>query len=97
MGEIISARCSCGYERRELTIGCGMLGKCYVLVWCRGCGRHRSVGEDMLNAGCPKCHTQLTPVRLVYIPDIGNDYDVHYECPVCGQRNLKFDLEALWD
>jgi hypothetical protein len=97
MGEFISARCTCGYECRELTIGCGMSDKCYVLVWCPNCSRHRSVGENRVSAGCPRCHSRLTVVKLNHIEGIGDDFEGPYPCPRCGERKLSFELEALWD
>ena len=97
MGGIIRSVCKCGYDTKDLFVGCGMVGPeyVYVLSHCKKC-KEISVINDMKPPphNCKNCKENISVIDL---PD-----DVGYEvlsipCPKCEEHYLKFQETGLWD
>ena len=59
MGAIYEAKCTCGYESAELTVGCGFQRICWNLATCERCRRLVSVRAD----GASRCPPSIRMSR----------------------------------
>ena len=110
MGQLIDAKCECGYEERDIPLGYGKIreddriyfpGLC---EFCRAVVAVRFLNEEVR---CCRCNA-LNP--KVY--DHGGDGVATYwrfpdgekilpaeggECPKCGNDTLSFSISQHWD
>ena len=100
MGDILVARCECGYRSRQLHIGFGFeAGSEWIPFGCPKCGVVRAVREKE-PLRCPRCGGP----GLSYQLDSGDEergtelkLDALWECPKCGKQSLRFESVGLWD
>jgi len=94
MGEMLQARCTCGYEART-SAGCGMVsGPEYAPALCRQCRELVTVPVNGGGSACPRCGAPTEPLRKGSSRGWGRK---PYECPRCGRLALQLSFVGVWD
>ncbi len=93
MGEMLLARCICGYESRPYA-GSGMVqGPEYAPALCRHCRELVSVPVKP-GSGCPRCGAPTEPLCK---GSRGKWDGQRYEFPRCGKPTLRLSFAGVWD
>lgn len=101
MGDLVSARCECGYKARYLRIGGGKAEyrvSSPSLASCDHCRQVVAVNVITDHPVCPICGGEVT----FYPHDAARwrfavEPTKAYRCPKCGQNTLVFTMEGHYD
>lgn len=98
VGDIVVARCRCGYQSKQLFIGSGMMPRDRWLALCAHCREVVSVDVQEKRLRCPQCRRKpkLVQPERRRIEERGATL-FPTECPSCGQSSLQFHFVGVWD
>jgi RNA polymerase subunit RPABC4/transcription elongation factor Spt4 len=98
MGDLLSARCRCGYSTHNLLLGGGTFrGPLPLIALCNHCHEVINVDANKLPV-CPRCGKDVALYNGSGYPEHGfGGGKALYRCPKCGQNTLEFHTEGLYD
>mgnify|MGYP006166468053 FL=1 len=101
MGDILKAKCSCGYVSSDLYIGVGRYSwsSHNLIFYCDDCALVQTVNNDSEQFVCLNCMNAIIPY-----PKVDDEIEYpeaktlkKYHCPKCKDESLYFKEIGIWD